>query len=180
MFFKYLTIMTILIVSGCASKPEPSILHIPAPAPFIGIKDPNNQVLMSAIEEYIALRKGPKFSRFEYSRIDLNNDSRKDAIVMFKSPSSFWCHDHGCRTIIFKANNDNFGLLTEINKVRGPLHINYSTTNGWRDIILREDGRGARARHVALKFNGISYPSNSQYEMTYFDLTKLNGTRILP
>ncbi len=176
----FIIFLTSIILTSCAQEPKPHILELPKPQPLLGIHEPNNSVLMSAIEDYIKLRLAPSFTRFEYARIDLNNDGRRDAIVMFKSPNNFWCHEYGCRVVIFKAHNENFGLLSEMSLVRGPLLISESTTNGWRDIIIREDGRGAKARYVAMRFNGISYPPNSQYERTYYNINNFNGTRILP
>ena len=180
MFARFKILLVVLLLSGCGAAPKPTTLEIPRAPVIMGIHEPSNSVLMSAIEDYINLRMAPSYTRFEYARIDLYMDGRRDAIVMLKSPSNFWCHDYGCRLVIFKANNQNFGLLGEMSQVRGPLLVSNQTTNGWRDIVIREDGRGARARHVSMKFNGISYPSNSQYERTYFNIDEFNGTRILP
>ena len=180
LLLKFYILLFLMFLPGCAQPPKPTTLEIPREPIIIGIHEPSNSVLMSAIEDYINLRMAPSYTQFEYTRIDLDNDGRRDAIVMLKSPSNFWCSDYGCRLVIFKANNKNFGLLGEMSQVRGPLLVSNQTSNGWRDIVIREDGRGARARHVLMKFNGMSYPSNSQYEKTYFNIDEFNGTRILP
>ncbi len=122
------------------------------------IKEPDNLQLKSDIRVLLADQGAPAASRYNIERVDLNNDKRRDAIVIFKTPYGYWCGTHGCTMMIFKANKNDFTLVNSVQPVREPVYIDTKTTNGWKNIITRVSGRWAKAKNVTLMFDGQSYP----------------------
>ena len=47
--------------------------------------------MKEAIATYLKQRKAPPFSEYQFARTDLNGDNRRDAIVLFKVPHTYWC-----------------------------------------------------------------------------------------
>ena len=169
-----------LITAACSSAPDPEPHRLVVNYGAHTNKDPTDKALINSIQQYVNQRQGPANTRFEYVRIDLNDDGRRDAIVMMKLPYSFWCKEEGCRTVIFEADSGSFDVTTEMTLVRGPILISESKTNDWKDIIIREDARARDARHVLMQYNGASYPSYTDRQPTFSVLREFSGQRVLP
>jgi len=169
------------LVSGCASDKESGHGLMPMPE-VSSLKDPGNEQFMAAIAEYVASRNAPQNTRYDFTRIDLDNDGRREGIVLMKAPHQYWCALSGCRMMVFKAYNDGFGLVSEIDPVRGPFTVSDNTTNGWKDIIVRISGRMyAATKDVALQFNGSSYPSQPAVQPPIrYACNSVGGVRIFP
>lgn len=149
-------------------------------APAVTI-DPPDSLLDGSIQSFLISSKGPKFSRYDYTRVDLDGDGRRDALVMFSGPYSYWCDINGCSLSIFKATDNGFIPLSESFPVRGPLYVSENRTSGWRNIIVHVSGQAyADAKNVAMQFNGTGYPRNPFFEpetqLSQADL----GHRIFP
>lgn len=153
----------------------------PMPGHFTEAADPGDGVLVGAIQTYLADSRGPLNSQYEYVRMDLNNDGLREGIVLFNLPHSYWCGWGGCTMAIFQAGDDSFALLSETKKIRGPLVLADSRTNGWEDIIVRLSGMDEADRNVVLKFDGYGYPDNPVIaDEGPFDIAALDGTRLFP
>lgn len=151
-------IVMIAALTGCAScKQTAEVESLQADTPF---NDPGDHVLTQAVTEFLQQTESPVSSRYEFSRLDLDDDGRRDALVMFKNPYGYWCGTHGCTLLVMKANNNSFTLVNSIQPVRAPLHVSELRTNGWRNLITRVSGRQEKAKDVALQFNGRDYPQN--------------------
>lgn len=136
-------------------------------------RDPEDHVLNAAIEDYLKAIKAPLFTRYDFTRVDLDNDGRRDALVMMKGPHHYWCDANGCTMAIFAAANDHFTFTSEIFPVRGPLYVSENMTQGWRDIIVRVSGQSyAKAKDVALQFDGTRYPRNPFFQPAMPDYTR--------
>lgn len=143
--------------------------------------DPGDEALQSAIQQFLAANKGPKNSQYEYTRIDLNNDGRREGLVLFTLPHSYWCGWSGCTLAVFEAQNEDFSLVSRTSRIRGPLVVGLTRTNGWEDIAVRLSGTDNADRNVLLKFNGSGYPDNPMNEAPIpYDLAALGGKRIFP
>lgn len=150
--------------------------------PMLGTPtDPDDASLMRAIRAYIEDREGPANSRFEYTRIDLNGDGMREALVMFKSPHTYWCGWGGCTMSVFQAHEEGFSLTSTLTRVRGPLVVSDRTTNGWKDLIVRVSGTSMSDRNVAMGFDGRGYPVNplTQTEIRT-SLSDIPGRKIFP
>lgn len=89
---------------------------------------------------------------------DLNGDGIGEALVMFKGEE--WCISTGCSLVIFSKGTNGFRPMSQIKRVKGPVHVAQSFTNGWRDLIVKTGNAGIGENLVALKFNG-DYPKNA-------------------
>jgi hypothetical protein len=152
-------IIATLMLSSCAAKAPP-----PAPAPLTPEPtkriDPEDYVLKLAMQNFLKNSEAPVASDYDFSRIDLNNDGRRDALVILKSPYGYWCGKHGCTMLIMRATNNNFTLINAVQPIREPLYISEDTSHGWKNIATRISGRWTSAKNVTLRFDGKQYPSN--------------------
>jgi len=178
-------ILFCLLLASCG-KGEPELAALPVlPMPVSNVPhDPDNDQLTKAIIAYVAAAQGPQNSQYEFTRIDLDGDNRREGIVLMKNPHQFWCGIYGCRMAVFRAANDGFTVLSEIAPVRGPLTISETRTNGWRDIVILVDGRaGWDRKQVALRFDGAGYPPQPAFQPAMVASNNLflgDGVRIFP
>ena len=144
--------------------------------------DPDNEQFMHAVSEYIKAKQAPENTRYEFTRIDLDNDGRREGIIMMKTPHQYWCNFNGCNMIVFKAHNDQFELVSEISPVRGPLVVSNNKTNGWNDLIVSVSGRmNARTKEVALRYDGNAYPPQPAFQPAVkYAYNNTGGVRIFP
>jgi hypothetical protein len=177
-----LILTCIFSLSACSSSENHAFNPLtPMPGEFSEVIDPNDSALMTSIQSYISFKKGPAYSRYEFTRIDLDEDGRREGLVMMNSPYQFWCGRDGCTVIVFKAINGGFSPITEITPIRGPLVVSELKTNGWKDIIVRVSGREhTKPRDVALKYDGRSYPTQPGFQKALYASNQIDGVRIFP
>ncbi len=167
-------------LAACSGLGEEEIAYS-APDMFATPVDPSDGDLQAAVQKYLADRKGPTNSQYEYVRRDLNGDGLREGLVLFNLPHSYWCGWSGCTMAVFQARDDNFTLLSETSRIRGPIHVGGSQTNGWEDIGVRLSGTDHSDRSVLLKFNGEAYPENpTMMDDSPYDLAALGGARFFP
>lgn len=146
-----------LLLAGCATEHHDGGL----PVTVNEFKDPEDAMIDVAVQAYLKANKGPLYSHYDYTRVDLDGDGRRDALVMFSGPHSYWCDMNGCSLAVFKATNDGFTMVSESFPVRGPLYVAESKTEGWKNLIIHVSGQEyASAKNVAMQFDGITYPRN--------------------
>ena len=171
----------LLLLGACASAPEQSAYDgklTPMPSEP---QDPEDHVLDAAIKEYLAATKGPLFTRYDFTRVDLDNDGRREGLVMMKGPHNYWCDANGCSLVVFKAADDYFTVASEIFPVRGPLYVGETKSEGWRDLIIRVSGQSyAKAKNVALQYDGRQYPRNPFFEPEMKISMAPTGPRLFP
>lgn len=143
--------------------------------------DPEDHALVAEITTFLAQKKAPKFSQYDYVRMDLNGDGRREGIVMFTLPHSFWCGWGGCTMAVFQAEDDSFTLLSETKEIRGPVIAMPTQNEGWQDITVRLSGLDQPDQTVVLRFDGFAYPYDPLEGMrSPFTLAGLSGTRLFP
>lgn len=157
--FLRLLILGTLTTSGCAVVRQSGSPLLPMPKS--AQHEPDDMVLVDAIRTYLAVENAPSYSRYDYRRIDLNHDGKRDALVLLNAPYYHWCRDdNGCTMVVFEAHETQFTPVTTIAPVRQPVLISPdSTTNGWSDIIIHVSGRPQKTKDVKLSFDGKGYPS---------------------
>lgn len=151
-------LVPMILGTGCSSNQDLKQAEAPltpGPPPVI---DPSDIVLRESVLGIMKDTGGPLNSNYTYQRVDLDSDGRRDAIVLFKTPYGFWCGTHGCTMFVMKAHNDSFSMVSAIQTVRPPIHVSEMETNGWKNLILRVSGRSTKAKDVAMKFDGRTYP----------------------
>lgn len=123
-------------------------------------EDPHDGALMEAISGFLATQNAPANSEYEYTRVDLDGDGRREGIVLFKLPHTYWCGWDGCGMAIFKADNQEFTPLSTVSNVRGPIYVSDKGHQGWRDIIIRTSGTHMPDKNIVLAYDGAGYPKS--------------------
>ncbi len=154
--------IAVMFLASCGNNPRSFRSSSGLTPEPLSISSPGNIKLKSAIKDFLKGHNAPAYSRYEFSRPDLNSDGLKDAVILMKNPYGYWCEDKGCTLIIFEAKDGNFILSGIIKPLRNPVYVSKYSTNGWRDLIVRIAGFGEKTRYVSLPFNGDKYP-NSPY-----------------
>lgn len=165
-------------LTACSGTPDATPVASHAPAPVI---DPSDRRLQAEIQTYLAANKGPKNSQYEYVRADLNGDGLREGLVMFTLPHSYWCGWSGCTLAVFEAGDNSFAMKSKTARIRGPIVVGTTQTNGWGDIGVRVSGTDYADRNVLLKFDGTQYPATPVEEAEVpYDLAALGGARYFP
>lgn len=130
------------------------------------VTDPSDSVFLTALKEHLQTYNAPSYSQYEFSRIDLDDDGRRDAIAFLTTPYHYWCSKDGCTILIFKAKNDSFKMLSQITPVQNPVLVSDHSSYGWKDLIVRVPGTtlNHESKDVILHFNGKGYPSRPYLE----------------
>ena len=177
--FLALAVTSALLLSSCAGAPKPSGPELtPMPEAF---NDPDDAMVVQAVRELLKDMKAPAFSQFEFSRHDLDNDGRRDALVLLKNPYGYWCGTNGCTVLVLKAHNNGFTLVNAVQPVRPPLYVSDTETQGWKDLIVRISGRmHQETRNVALHYDGRQYDDNPTVLPATSEAEKIPSTTIFP
>lgn len=154
---------------------------LPLPAASL-VHDPDDGIFMDSVSTWLNQIGAPAHSQYEFTRIDLDNDGRREGLILLQSPHQKWCMEYGCTMYIFRAHDEGFSYLSEVSPVRGPLVVSELQTNGWRDIIAYVSGRETwRAKNVALQFDGRAYPQQPDIlPPTASNMSESRGVKIFP
>lgn len=154
-----LAIIAVLFLGACAGAPQQQVMT-DLPSFIEDPVDPGDEYVKIAMDQFLAETNAPPFSQYHFRRIDLNNDGRREALVVFTNPYGYWCGVYGCTMLVMEAGNKSFQLVNAISPVREPIQISELRTNGWQDIIINVSGRWTETKDVALQFDGRNYPVN--------------------
>ncbi len=159
-----------LALTACSSTSDDSAALYSPLTPLPGATvDPSDEEMRLAVQKFLNGSEAPANSTYDFTRIDLDADGRRDALVLFKNPYGFWCGMHGCTMLVLKAHDKNFELVNAIQPVREPLYVSRDKTNGWKDLIVRVSGRWSESKDVAMRFDGHEYPQNPGKEAPVSD-----------
>jgi len=180
-----LMLVLFVAVCGCAASPHAiNQSHFTQQDRAGGetTQDPQDQYLIAGIGAYLAEKKAPPFSHYDYVREDLNGDGLREGIVLFTLPHSYWCGWGGCTMAVFTPRGDHFTLLSETKEIRGPVIALSQKTKGWKDLTVRLSGFEQADQTVVLRFDGYAYPYDpSMMGMaTPYTLAHAVGTRLFP
>ena len=128
--------------------------------PMPTVDEPTDAQLAESVQEFMRNGGGPVSSVYQHRRVDLNNDGKRDALVILKNPYGHWCGMYGCTMLIMRANKDDFDLVNAVQTVREPLTVMNNTTSGWRNIVIHVSGRWTQTKDVLLRYDGNKYPTN--------------------
>lgn len=144
--------------------------------------DPSDALLVAAVQQHLVNIGGPKNSQYQYVRQDLNGDGLREGIVLFNLPHSYWCGWSGCTMTIFEAGDNDYALVSETKRIRGPIFIGGGKTNGWEDINVRLSGTEVADQNVALRYDGNRYPESpmDQAILPYDIASVIGGVRVFP
>ena len=112
-----------------------------------------------AIENY-KINRGEKSGSYQHVLTDLNSDGQAELLVYFTGEN--WCARTGCTLVILSSDKINYKEVSTIRRVKRPVVVGTSVSNGWHDIYVRTGlGTGLSALQVGLKFSGSGYPGNA-------------------
>ncbi len=187
-------ILTALMISlalgacGTADDGKELATITPAAGPLLplpgalAVHDPDDGMFMDSVATWLTQIGAAPNSQYEFTRVDLDNDGRREGLILLQSPHQQWCMEYGCTMYIFRAHDEGFSYLSEISPVRGPLIVTDRQTNGWRDIVAYVSGReSGRAKNVALQFDGRQYPAQpASLPETALNMFEDKGVKIFP
>ena len=161
----------LLLVTGCSSDNVPAVSASPP-------QDLPDSVMRESVMAFLNDTGAPVSSLYEYSRIDLDNDGRRDAFILFKNPYGYWCGQNGCTMLVMHAEKNRFELVNAIQPVRGPLYVSDSTSHGWKTLVIPITGRWSESKDVAMMYDGTRYPGSPDAMPPYTRLTRAAETRV--
>lgn len=176
------TLAAIAPLAGCSSTGDDVALKNDLFPDERAPVDPSDELLLAAVNQHLINIGGPKNSQFEYVRQDLNGDGLREGIILFNLPHSYWCGWSGCTMTIFEAGDNDYALVSETKRIRGPVVIGHGETNGWADINVRLSGTNIADRNVILRYDGLKYPESpiNQEEIPYDIAFANGGVRVFP
>lgn len=175
-----LLILTALCLTACSGvsrdHSQYAPLLLPLPQKPLDLSD---ALARSALVKFLEDTGAPANSRYIMTRHDLNNDGRRDALVLLTAPYGYWCDRHGCAMLVLRAHDGHFSLINAVQPVRAPVYASETTTNDWKNLIMRVSGRNLdAARDVALIFDGERYTDKPSLQPPYLRLASSHETRL--
>jgi putative lipoprotein len=163
-------IVVIFVIAGCTEKNESSSMT--------GTPDAvNESKFKDALGSYLAAQnESIGNTKYQMEIIDLNYDGYGDALVLLTGP--MWCGTGGCTLLIFEGLKESARFVSDSSLVRGPITVSSSRTKGWRDLIIKVSGGGAKPKTVALKFDGSKYPLNPSIQPRLDPNANIEGDQI--
>lgn len=87
-------------------------------------RDPDDSMIDIAVQDYLKSNRGPLYSKYDYTRVDLDGDGRRDVLVMFSGPHSYWCDMNGCSLCrLQRPPMTASRWFRKAFPVRGPLYV---------------------------------------------------------
>ncbi len=130
-------------------------------APVSVIGPLNDALARQAIENYrISKDRAP--GRYQLVGADLNGDGVREALVLFQGKD--WCTRTGCSMAVFQTFDHGFRPVSRTVRVKPPVEIADTVTNGYRDLLVQTGGGPAPERRVRLQFNGEHYSRNAMLQ----------------
>jgi len=188
MKYKFLMVLTIVIVFGCQNKDktedksiiktiaEDTLTKTVAGTADVSDAPSKDDKAVELIQEQLnvllkkdlpAMTKEDRF--FYYEAFDLNNDKKDEYFVGFSNP--YFCGSGGCSGYIL--NNDG----SEINSFTVtdfPIYIATSSTEKFYDLIVETGGKF----HIVKMKNG-KYPSNPSVQQELTGRDPKESTKVL-
>jgi len=96
-----------------------------------------------------------RIERYEYNRVDLNNDRTPELIV--RAFGQEICGSAGCPTFILRRTSSGYAVVMDLELNTAPILVSKSRTNGWNDLVIFYRGYGTPGQYAVLEFNGTSY-----------------------
>lgn len=92
----------------------------------------------------------PKDRKFQFYKIDLNDDGMEEIFVRFFS--SYFCGTGGCTLLLL---DNDLKIITNFSVTRPPIYAEKTRANGWAILLVKDAGV-----FKELAFKDGTYPSN--------------------
>lgn len=113
-----------------------------------------------------------KATRYYYDYIDLDDDGTDEIFVELVGPVTSEATGH--TAMIFKQTNNTIEKIDTFTLIRNPIIISDQKTNGWRNIIVKNDNN----EYAVLKYEADKYTTVNDSE-TISNLGNVTGTAII-
>ena len=111
--------------------------------------------------------------RHVVERVDLNGDSRDDALVLMQSRR--YCSAFGCKVLVFQNTGEGYLLTSEMRLGRTPMIAANTRTNGWRDLVAPMTTSRAGMQLVMLQHSDDGYPADGERAPVVSPNREING-----
>ncbi len=181
-FFTLFVLLSLFFPGGCGTR-DPDTLprraHGLMPMPALAPQEPGDADLEQALRHHVRKTRGPGHSGYQFTRIDLNGDGMRDALVHMRTPFGHWCGSYGCALLVFRADPPHgFTWISTTTPVQTPFIVADQTTHGWRNFVVRMDGRWDLSGSAVLKYDGRGYPETPRNPVPENGI--LRGTKVFP
>lgn len=109
--------------------------------------------------------------------IDLNGDGQEEVVVHVVGPMA--CGSGGCPTLVFTPSGSGYALVSTISVSRPPIRAAATSTEGWRNLIVRIGGGGGGSGDMELISDGHSYPGNPSVQGPRVQPTTAEGAEMI-
>ena len=134
--------LALVVVAGCAASPQ---------------QDTASAQLAKELDRVLGDVPGP--IHYFAKQVDLNGGGRAEYVVHVAGPMV--CGSGGCDTFVFAQEGSGVRLVSRTSVTRPPIVVASTTTQGWRDLVVRVSGGGIIPGYDArLRFDGRTYPAN--------------------
>lgn len=134
--------LPLVVLGGCAASPQ---------------QDTALAQLAKELDQVLGDVPGP--IHYFAKQVDLNGDGHAESVVHVAGPMV--CGTGGCDTFVFGQEGAGLRLVSRTSVTRPPIVVASTTTQGWRDLVVRVSGGGIISGHDALlRFDGRTYPAN--------------------
>jgi hypothetical protein len=134
--------LALVVLGGCAASPQ---------------QETASPQLAKQLNETLGDVPGP--IHYFAKQVDLDGGGRAEYVVHVAGPMV--CGSGGCDTFVFAQEGSGLRLVSRTSVTRPPIVVASTTTQGWRDLVVRVSGGGILPGHDArLRFDGRTYPAN--------------------
>lgn len=109
-----------------------------------------NFILTDYLDERDLRRISNDQRRFQYQKIDLNNDGKSEIFINFITP--YFCDSQGCDMLLL---SNDFKLITHFTSISTPIYIEENLQHHWKSLVVKSEGSWRK-----LFYDQGSYPSN--------------------
>ena len=163
--------------AGLASTAgQPLALTRPGAAPVANsVRMAVPQGVDRAIDRY-QINRGKTQGPVQKAGVDLDGDGEAEALVLFTGED--WCAKTGCTLVVMRRGARGFRAVSTVQRVKPPVVVAATPTNGWRDLFVRTGGGGMRIQTARLRFSGSGYPGNASIQPPFLGDARANGETV--
>jgi hypothetical protein len=121
----------------------------------------------------------PAIPRYSYAFVDLNDQGKKDVIVLLQDNS--FCGSGGCTMLVLIPKKDSYKVIAQTDITHAPIRVLDSMSYGWHNLGVLVAGGGIMSGYEAvLSFNGTSYPTNPSVRPARHATRRDTGKVVIP
>lgn len=119
-------------------------------------KPTRDAAIERAIAKAVSAPAGTKVA-YLYDTVTLRDGGKPQVLVLLEG--SYFCGSGGCMALILDSA-PFYALLARFTLMNPEWLVTRQKHHGWRDIVVRVSGGGAKPCYTVLAFDGKTYPEN--------------------